>query len=248
MSVVTPQSCPQSISTPNIILTKMEDLGVDVTVVATFDLAFSQLSADVFLNEYLVEKLNAREIVVGHDFAFGHKRAGTAEWLSERVPTHIHAALELEGARISSSRIRECISGGRVAEAARMLGRDYSLTGIVTRGQRLGTELGVPTANLQPVFGQVLPAAGIYAGRCSVDGKDFAAAISVGFRPTIPGAGFAVEAHFMDYAGGDLYGRTFTLEFVERLRDELNFGSLTELQEQMGVDIENAREALVHHG
>ncbi len=248
MAVIAPSNCPQHISTLDDNLAEMAELGVDIAVVAVFDLAFSRLSADDFLQHYLLGKLCAREMVVGHDFALGHNRTGTTEWLSERIPTHVLPPLELDGERISSSRIRDYISQGRVNEAGRMIGGNYSLSGSVTRGQRLGTELGVPTANLVPIIDQVLPAPGIYAGLSSVDGRVYSAAVSVGFRPAVPDAGFAVEAHFMDYSGGDLYGRTISLEFVDRLRDELNFESLAALKQQMNVDIERAREVLVHHG
>lgn len=248
MAVISPESCPQYISIPDDNLAKMAVLGIDIAVVATFDRPFSQLTADQFFEKYLVGKLRATEIVVGHDFAFGHQRTGTTDWLSDRITTHVHPALEFEGNRISSSRIRELVSQGRVAEAACMLGDDFSLSGIVVRGQRLGTVLGVPTANLVPLFDQVLPAAGIYACRSAIGGKTYSAAISVGWRPAIPGAGYAIEAHLMDFTGGDLYGRAISLEFVERLRDELNFDSMLALKQQMAVDIEQARKVLVHHG
>ena len=129
-----------------------------------------------------------------------------------------------------------------------MLGSDYRFVGVVVRGQRLGSDLGVPTANLTPLCDQVLPGAGIYAGRAMCQGKVFNAAVSVGFRPTVAGAGFAIEAHLMDYLGGDLYGRTVALDFVERLRDELTFENVEQMTDQMHMDISDARTVLTRHG
>ena len=248
MSVLAPERCPKSVLAPDASLRKMQAIGLDAVVVTPFDKDFSEISAEDFYRNYLLGVLHAEEMVVGHDFAFGHGRRGTPEWLSTRIATHLHPPLELDGLRISSSAIRRAVTEGTVAEAARMLGGDYSLAGIVVRGQRLGSEIGVPTANLQPLFDQVVPSAGIYAGRAHVDGKSFAAAISVGYRPAVPGAGFAIEAHLMDFPGGDLYGRSLSLDFVERLRDETSFESMDKLTDQIRLDIEDARKALIKHG
>lgn len=248
LAVLSPSTCPQNISTLDTNLEILEELGVDVVVVATFDVDFSRMPAEHFFQNVLIDKLHTREVVVGHDFGFGYKRKGTAEWLSERVLTHVLPAFERDGVRVSSSRIRELVAAGRITEAASLLGRNFSLEGVVVRGKRLGTELGVPTANLVPTINQVQPAPGIYAGRCSLRGANYAAAISVGYRPAVPGAGFAIEAHLLDFVGNDLYGQVISLEFVERLRDELSFDSMTALKKQMSVDIESARSVLVKHG
>jgi riboflavin kinase/FMN adenylyltransferase len=154
----------------------------------------------------------------------------------------------MDGRRISSSLVRAAIAEGRLDEARRMLGSNYRLAGTVVRGQRLGSEIGVPTANVVPLYDQVLPNVGIYAGKVAIDGRPYSAAISIGVRPTIPGAGFAIEAHLLEFAGGDLYGRVLTVDFVERLRDELVFDSVEQLTQQMRSDIEDARVALAKHG
>jgi riboflavin kinase/FMN adenylyltransferase len=221
---------------------------VDICAVAAFDLELSEMSAERFFEDYLVRKLGASEMVVGHDFAFGRRRHGTPEWLAERIPTHVHPPLEMDGRRISSSLVRAAIAEGRLDEARRMLGSNYRLAGTVVRGQRLGSEIGVPTANVVPLYDQVLPNVGIYAGKVAIDGRPYSAAISIGARPTIPGAGFAIEAHLLEFAGGDLYGRVLTVDFVERLRDELVFDSVEQLTQQMRSDIEDARVALAKHG
>ncbi|MEO7453527.1 MAG: riboflavin biosynthesis protein RibF [Fimbriimonadales bacterium] len=248
MTILAPDRKPKAVLTSEDNIEKIGRLGVDVCAVAAFDLELSTMSAERFFEDYLVKKLGAVEMVVGHDFAFGHKRQGTPEWLAQRIPTHVHPPMEMDGLRISSSLIRAAISEGRLSDARRMLGSDYRLTGSVVRGQRLGSVIGVPTANLLPLYDQVIPCAGIYAGRAVLEGRSFAAAVSVGNRPTVPGAGFAIEAHLMDYDGGDLYGRTLSVDFVERLRDELAFDNVEQLTQQMRIDMEDARVALTKHG
>jgi riboflavin kinase/FMN adenylyltransferase len=248
LSVVAPQSAPKSILSPARKICKLAELGLDAVIIARFDDAFSLLTRDEFYESYLRKHLRATEICVGHDFAFGHKREGTAQWLAQRITTHIHPALEIAGEKVSSTLIRTAIACGDVKTAAEFLGAAYILSGVIVSGQKLGRQLGVPTANLSPIHDQVIPASGIYAGRASIGSDVYAAAISVGYRPTIAGAGFAVEAHLLDYGGGDLYGRAIDLEFAERLRDEARFDSETDLVIQMNLDIQKAREVMVNHG
>jgi riboflavin kinase/FMN adenylyltransferase len=248
MAVLAPEKKPKQILPLQENIKKIANLGVDICAVAAFDRDLSVMTADTFFTDYLVARLGAVEMVVGHDFAFGHKRQGTPEWLEQRVPTYVHPPLELDGSRISSSLVRAAIAEGRLADARRMLGCNYRFVGVVVRGQRLGTDLGVPTANLAPLCDQVLPCAGIYAGRATCQGTDFHAAISVGFRPTVAGAGFAIEAHLLDYSGGELYGRTVLLDFIERLRDELTFENVEQMTDQMHMDISDTRAVLARHG
>lgn len=248
MTVLAPERAPKAISSVSANLDRLASLGLDVAVVATFDGAFSKVSAEEFYESALVEKLRSVEFVVGHDFAFGHRREGTAAWLESRAPTHVHPPLEIDGRRISSTAIRGAIEAGDVASAARLLGAPYALEGVVVRGLRLGTQLGVPTANLSPPADRVLPGLGIYAGRATLDGATYAAAISVGERPSVDEAGFAIEAHFADYVGGDLYGRAMEIEFLDRLRDEERFESHEELSRQMREDIDIAKKLVRAHG
>lgn len=248
LAVVAPERCPKSISSVASNLSKMSELGLDCAVVAVFDADFSRLSAKDFFDEFLLKKLRAAEIVVGHDFAFGNKRVGNASWLVERIPTVVLPALEIAGSRVSSSLIRGLIAEGRIAVAREMLGANYALTGIVVRGQRLGTKLGVPTANVVQVIDQVTPALGIYAGFARVECTLHPAAISVGKRPTIPGAGYAIEAHLLDFPYRELYGHSIEVQFLDRLRDEQAFDSVEDLKNQMDRDISEARLVLAHHG
>jgi riboflavin kinase/FMN adenylyltransferase len=224
-------------------------LGVDTIVTLAFDLPMSQLSAGQFV-QILSDHLGLRHLWVGHDFSLGHDREGTIPVL-QQLGTQMgfdvkgFDAVTLDGEPVSSSRIRQALSQGNMAEAARMLGRWYRLTGHVIRGDNRGHSLGIPTANLSPWPYQLLPANGIYATRAWVNGQTFSAATNVGWRPTfekepVP---VRVEALLLDYAA-DLYGQTLALEFIEYLRPEKRFPSAQEMLAEIQIDIARSREVL----
>jgi riboflavin kinase/FMN adenylyltransferase len=146
----------------------------------------------------------------------------------------------LDGKAVSSTRIRETIAVGKLDAASQMLGRAYSLSGLVVRGDRLGRQLGFPTANLD-VAGLVLPAGGVYAAHAEAGGRNYRAVVNIGCRPTIKQLEpqLRVEAHLMDFSG-DLYGQELQLFFVEKLRDEKKFDSVEELRAQIASDIQEA--------
>jgi riboflavin kinase/FMN adenylyltransferase len=242
LAVIRPESCPQTILAWDLKLAKIAAAGADITVIAAFDHAFSQQSAHDFLQGVLRDRLNATSVVVGHDFACGKGREGTPEWLAKHIETDVLPPLERLGRRVSSTEIRRDILDGKVSEAAELLGTPFALAGVVVKGNQLGTELGVPTANLVPLLEQVIPKSGIYAGRGICDYGSFRAAISIGHRPAVAGAGFAIEAHLLDFPNHELYGRTLTMEFFTRIRDELWFESQELLLQQMRRDIESVRE------
>ncbi|MGI8924571.1 MAG: riboflavin biosynthesis protein RibF [Fimbriimonadales bacterium] len=244
LAVLRPERCPKTILGQNAKLAKIAALGIDLTLVTTFDKSFSQMPAQEFLENELRARICAKKVVVGHDFALGKDRVGTAAWLSERIPTEILPPLEQRGRRVSSTEIRKDVAEGQVAEAAALLGGPYELAGIVAKGQQLGKKLGIPTANIVPIIDQVIPKDGIYACFGTAPQGRFQAAVSLGTRPAIEGAGFAIEAHLLDFPDRDLYGRFLSLEFVARLRDELWFDSHENLVAQIRLDIENARETL----
>lgn len=241
LALLRPGDAPPMLCSLGERLRLLEALGVDMAVVVPFDYQFASQSPEQFLNSVLREALNTQHVVVGHDFRFGKNRAGDAAWLSARFSTRVVPPVEVDGERVSSSRIRAMIAEGKLAEANRLLGRPFSIEGFVVPGNQRGATLGMPTANLAPLESVVLPRNGIYAGTATVEGKVFPAAISVGERPTIPNAGFAIEAHLLDYAGGPLYGRTMRLELARRLRDEEHFQSVDEMLAQMRRDVEAVR-------
>lgn len=236
-AVVAPERCPPVVATVGSNLRRFADLGVDIAVVLPFDRAMSQVSPEAFLADVLRGALRIDRMAIGHDFAFGHERAGTPAWLSEQLRTEIVPPLELDGARVSSTAIRQAVADGRVEEAARLLGQPFGVEGVVVEGQRLGRTLGYPTVNLARSSPQVSPADGVYAGRCETPFGSYQAAISVGLRPAVGGKDRTIEAYLLDYPGESLYGRALDLQLERRLREERSFESLDALTEQIARDV-----------
>lgn len=247
-ALLRPEQAPPMLCTLGERLRLLEAMGIDLAIVVPFDRDFASQSPEQFLHDVLQQSLNAQRIVVGEDFRFAKNREGDADWLSDRIPTRVVPPVVMDGERVSSSRIRAMVLGGEVESAARLLGRWFSIEGFVVPGSRLGSSLGMPTANLAPMEGMTVPANGIYAGIASVEGRTFPAAVSVGDRPTVPGAGFAIEAHLVDYSGGTLYGRAVRLEFVRRLRNEERFDTTDAMLLQMRRDVDEVRHVLEEIG
>jgi riboflavin kinase/FMN adenylyltransferase len=239
--ILAPDKCPKAIAGLQTNLAQFERLGVAAAVILPFDLALSQTSAEDFFNQVLIEKIRAEFIVVGHDFAFGHKRQGAPEWLKERTSTTIVPPFEIGGRRVSSSEIRNDIQSGRVEEAALLLGRPFEIPGIVVPGQRLGRQLGFPTANLARSFDQVIPAYGVYGGTMKTPFGEFKTALSIGTRPAVGGSKMSIEAYLLDYPGDSLYGMSVNLLLAHRIRAEQNFDSLEALKAQIAADVEVVR-------
>jgi len=243
-AILAPSRCPKTVAGLQENLQVFERLGASATVVLPFDAELSRMSAERFLREILIGAIKASSIVVGHDFAMGNGREGTADWLAARVPTSVVPPFEIDGVRVSSSAIRKAVSEGRMPDAARLLGRPFALSGVVVGGQKLGRQLGFPTANIARSFDQVMPADGIYAGWLSVSQGRYKAAVSIGVRPAVGGSDRSVEAYLLDYPGDSLYGMSVKLELVLRLREERNFPTLEELVCQIERDVEETRQKL----
>jgi len=243
-SVTAPEKKPPAIDSLYQNFERFSELGIAVCMVLPFTREFMQTPAADFFEQTLKAKLHASRMVVGHDFAFGHGREGDANWLAKRIPTDIVPPFELDGQRVSSSAIRRAVMEGKPELAAKWLGRPFETTGVVVVGQRVGRTLGFPTINLARSFDQVTPADGVYAGICRTVNGTFAAAVNVGRRPTVDGNARTIEAHLIDYPGTDLYGTAVRLAFVRKLRDEIRFGSLEDLQCQLGQDVQRTKEVI----
>jgi riboflavin kinase/FMN adenylyltransferase len=216
--------------------------------VLRFDERLRNLSGQDFA-ALLGEQLHAHLIVVGHDFRFGRNGEATGASLTGSgkalgFEVDVVAPVLLGGVRISSSGIREALDRSDFELASRWLGRPYSMTGRVVRGNQLGRKLGFPTANLRTGRRRV-PIAGIFAIRVhGVAQGPLPGVASLGTRPTVAGGGeMLLEAHLFEFAG-DLYGREIEVEFVSKLRDEVRFSDLDALVAQMNTDAENARQLL----
>jgi riboflavin kinase/FMN adenylyltransferase len=230
----------------------LEAAGIDA--VAVVDLAeIRHLAPEEFVSKVLLSKLGAGVVVVGEDFQFGRDREGDCDFLIESGRRHgfdvdVVSLLETDGV-ISSSRIRNLIEQGDVGAAAALLGSRFRLAGEVVPGDGRGKDLGFPTANLKPPERKVIPGNGIYAcwAHVAVDSavpnEKVAAAVNVGTRPTFGGNELLIEAHLLDFEQ-DLYGAGLTLEFVDRLRAEVEFQSAEALVEAIAKDIEQVRNVL----
>jgi riboflavin kinase / FMN adenylyltransferase len=227
----------------------LEQLGVDVVITQPFTRELSSVTAYDFMAR-LKHRLGLQHLLIGYDFALGKGREGNATRLTEigselGYSVEVVLALSDESGVISSTEIRKLIEVGNVAEAARLLGRAYSLHGPVIRGDGRGRTIDVPTANIAYSHEKMIPAKGIYACWAYLNHRKYQAAINIGTNPTFTPDKQTpnVEAHLLDFRG-ELYGRDLRLEFVARLRDELKYDSVEKLLEQIWKDIEMTRRIL----
>lgn len=231
---------------------QLRKAGADKVVVLPPSLSLLSLEPDAFVKE-LCHQHQPKVLVEGPDFRFGRQRAGDVHRLSRLgrengFETIVVEAVEVGlsdqlSVTVSSSLLRWLIARGRVRDATRCLGRQYQLTGPVTRGQQRGRSIGVPTANLQisALSGQAIPAEGVYAGFVELpSGAEWPAAISVGRKPTFEHRRLSIEAHLLDY-DGDLYNQKITIRFARWLRDQQVFAGVEALKSQLQHDIHQCR-------
>jgi riboflavin kinase/FMN adenylyltransferase len=244
LRVLRPEQPLRLLTTTDQKIELVSELGVEEVVVIPFTSELSRQSAEDFCEHVLAGALDARSVSVGANFRFGHGATGDAALLAARpeFDTDVVELVQQGDDSISSSRIRDLLAQGDVAQAADLLGAPYTLVGSVVEGDRRGRELGVPTANIEPPPDVVVPAPGIYAATAVIGDERMPAAVSIGVRPTFEGDGDErVEAHLIGF-DGDLYGRTLKLSFLQRLRDEVRFDSPEELVDQMHRDVEQAQQ------
>ncbi len=224
--------------------------GVDEVRVLRFDLELSKKSPGDFVREVLVGELGAGVVVVGENFRFGYKASGDVKDLDRHmrdaggeayaVPTYVLGEAAGSGEAINSTRIRMLLHDGEAREAARLLGRPYSLRGVVVEGDKRGHALGFPTANVLPGSVALVPGRGVYAGHVRVGEERYGACTNVGVAPTFERRESRVEAYLLNYEG-DLYGEVIDVTFEERLRPEKQFSGVYELKEQIARDVAEAR-------
>lgn len=241
---------PPRLSLPRAKFEGLRALGMDVVGLLRFNAAMAAMSPEVFVQRVLVDRLAAREVWVGPEFRFGHRRAGDLALLQALGENHGFTASAIApvvagGERVSSTALRQQLASGDLAGAARELGRRYEISGKIVRGKQLGRTLGYPTANIR-LAGKRLALSGIYATWVHGIGPEPMASVSsLGTRPTVQGVEPLLEAHVFDFEG-DLYGRRLEVEFVAKLRDEEKFNDLPALVRQMDLDSAQARRALRH--
>jgi riboflavin kinase/FMN adenylyltransferase len=243
-AVLHPESAPPLLQTFDQKIEALGVLGIEQTIIIHFDQKFSEIRAEDFLRDTVVNRLHAKEVYLGRGFAFGHDREGNIDLLhrvSDRLEFFADEVPEvrLRGHRIGSSRIRELLQQGRVNLARRMLGRPYGVEGPVVRGDERGAKLGFPTANLHPQ-NRVIPRGGVYVTAALIEGQWRRSVTNIGTRPTFADANEpSVETHVLNWSGS-LYSDVLRVRFLRRLRDEKKFGSVDQLKSQIGSDVSRA--------
>lgn len=248
--VFTPTQAPARLSSLREKAECLRHLGIDRFHVFRFDRAFSALSPEAFIEQVLGRTLQAHYVLVGDDFRYGAKRAGDFALLkkagaslgfdAESLPT-----VEVAGERVSSTAVRDALAAGELEHAARLLGRPYSISGRVVHGDKLGRDIGFPTANVQLKHNRP-PLMGIFAVElCGLDGAPLAGVASLGKRPTVKGADAVpvLEVHLFDF-DADIYGRRVRVDFLHKLRDEEKYPDLDSLIAQIRRDVDNAKHYL----
>jgi len=245
--VLAPARAPRLILAPEDKLELLRASGIDGVIVIAFTAALSQLTPAAFVRDYLLGKIGAREVVVGHSVSFGHARAGNAEVMAELgrrmgFETIVVGPVTVEGAVVSSTRMRELIAAGEMRMVARLLGRNHFLSGTVVHGRERGRTIGFPTANLNSLT-ECLPPDGVYATRVILSDGAFSSITNIGMRPTFAEPARTIEAHIFDF-DRDIYGAKIRLEIVERIRGERKFESGQALAAQIAEDLKRAKEIL----
>ena len=218
--------------------------GIDALVCAPFTREFANLSATDFARQVIVERLGAHTVIVGDNYHFGRDREGDIKLLAKLglemgFKTVVAPPFLMDGKVVSSTRVRQHIMAGEVMSAARLLGRYYSVEGVVRPGKNRGKDLGFPTANIRSEA-ELYPREGVYAVWVEYGERRWQGVVSIGYNPTFGDTGLTVEVHILNFSR-DLYGETIKIIFLERLRDTIAFTEVAGLQAQIANDIRAAR-------
>ena len=251
IKVMKPGNGPPLITPINQKLKLIVDVGIDVIFCIPFTTQFASISAQDFVRNILVDIIGIREIVVGYDYTFGSKRLGDIKLLREMgnelgFKVHVMEPIHLNSTLVSSTYIRDLVREGNLAEAKRMLGRDYQISGIVTKGaDRGGKILGFPTANMMPVD-ELIPKNGVYAVLVEMEEGSFYGVCNIGHNPTFGHNPRSIETHLLNF-NRNILGKEFNVKFLHRLRDEKTFKGKDELADQIRQDVKKARELFGLH-
>jgi len=243
---------PEGIKLISTIEQKIEQIdraGIDVLVIIPFDRAFAATTAEQFVQEILLDTIGMSELVVGYDYAFGKGRSGNTSFLQEQgrrrgFPVTVVPPFYEQGMLVSSTKIRQLVHEGRMADACHLLGRPYQIRGEVQVGKRRGgKEIGYPTANLQVNEEDLIPRIGVYATQVICDKACYGGVLNIGYNPTFAEGQLVAETHIFDF-NKDIYGKPIRLNLLKFIRDERKFSGISELAEQIGRDVLDARRVL----
>jgi riboflavin kinase / FMN adenylyltransferase len=270
MTVLRPSQAPAALQTLEERAEVLAGMGVDVHLAMPFNPTFADMTPEAFVQDVLVGDLGARLVIVGFNFTFGRGGRGTADTLRQfcgqyGIPVQVMAPVREDGESVSSSEVRLYVAAGQMERAAGLLGRPFSVTGVVVGGDKRGRTIGFPTANVHLAPGRQLPSTGVYVAEVTVldaasgcagplpcavtprSGASYGAMLNLGWRPTFNGRDLRCEAHLFDFAG-DLYGKEVRVAFRHRLRGEMAFQGIDALKAQLAADEVAAREYLQTHG
>jgi riboflavin kinase / FMN adenylyltransferase len=244
-----PATAPARLSTLRSKLELFRAYGVATTFVARFDARLASLTAAQFVTDILEHRLETRWLLVGEDFRFGRGRMGDLAFLrgaTRRFSIEAMGTVAIDGERASSTAVRDALSAGDLARAAALLGRNYAITGHVAHGDKLGRNLGFPTANI-PLRGAPALTGVFVVGGHGLRGAPRAGVASIGVRPTIKADGKPIAEVFLFDFNETIYGKRITVEFLHKLRDEARYPDLDALTRQIGRDVIRAREYFAAH-
>lgn len=223
----------------------LKEAGIDNLIIHPFDHAFSRLTAEEFVKNILVERLNICKIIIGYDHRFGRNRTATIDDLiiygnEYGFEVEQISAMEVNEVSVSSTKIRNALMAGDIATANEFLGYPYMLTGTVVKGRQLGRTIGYPTANLSIREDyKLIPENGVYVASAVIDGQEVQGMLNIGTNPTVGGTAQTIEIHLFDFEA-DLYGKQVQVNLHHRLRDEVKFSSVDALKEQLAKDKEDS--------
>ena len=248
LKTVDPAKCPPLLTPKEEKINLIQNLGIDLLILANFNKRFSSLSPEKFVKDILVDRLGIEEVFVGKDFIFGKGGTGNITFLKNKSREYgfgvkIIPPEKVGKSTISSTKIRELIKEGKVNKAALLLGRPYSLYGRVVHGESRGRELGYPTANIRPHY-EVIPSDGVYLGEIEIKGKNRDGLLNIGAQPTFHKRGARIIETYIFNFNGRIYGRDIKVSFLQRIRDEIVFKSTEALKAQIRKDIIKARKIL----
>jgi len=226
----------------------LSHLNFPCVVILPFTKSLAELTPDLFVERYLVDYLKIKGVVVGYNFRFGRGRMGDVELLQTLGKKYdffvrVVDPVEVDGIKVSSSKIRELLFNGEVEKANKLLGRPYFLKGKVILGKRRGRHLGFPTANLDISSKKLIPKEGVYAAWVCLDDKKYKGALNIGKNPTFQDKHLSIEVHILDFSG-DLYNKTIKVELIKYIRGEQKFPSVEKLVEQIKRDCEIVKKIL----
>ena len=247
LAFLAPERCPPTLTTLSKKIEILGQLGVDGVVFARFDAYLQQMSPDAFVQQVLLQRLHAKQVIIGYDWQFGKGRSGNAEALRQlgdqyQFSVMIVGPVQLHGMPVHSTRVREAIAGDNLNLVSDLLGRRYSIMGEIVLGDGRGRQIGFPTANID-AGNQMLPPSGVYAIQVKLEGRMLNGVMNMGTRPTFDGEGFQIETHLFDFEQM-VYGKKMEIFFIEKIRDERKFPNPEILVSQIKQDVATAKAIL----